>query len=228
MTIQLKGGTTNEAVFAINDTTAWVHVSEIKFSNLSTTSWTTVSWSFTIPPNGHINFHIGIIPTGSSLTQAAGNLLIKNLRLYKTGAISTISSQLNCSEDVIVSRTVTATGYASTSDRSIKGEIKNASLDDCKNIFDSVDVKTYVRKDISGNRIGFIAQDIQEHISPEFDNIISTQYGGDKPLLAVDYSRLVCVLWGVCKNQQTRIEALETAVQPKGAKTAVKKTVNLS
>ena len=155
MTIQLKGGTTNEAVFAINDTTAWVHVSEIKFSNLSTTSWTTVSWSFTIPPNGHINFHIGIIPTGSSLTQAPGNILIKNLRLYRTGAISNISAQLNCSEDVICSRTVTATGYASTSDRSIKDEIQNASLDDCTKIFQNVDVNNLCSNRCIRNTIRF-------------------------------------------------------------------------
>lgn len=84
MTIQLKAGTTNEAVFAINDTTSWTNYSEIKFSNLSSTNWTTVTWNFTIPPNSSINFHIGYIPTGSSLTQAPGNLLIRNLRLYKT------------------------------------------------------------------------------------------------------------------------------------------------
>ena len=126
MTIQLKAGTTNEAVFSINDSTAWVHVREIKFSSLSTSSWTTVSWSFPIPPNRIGNFHIGFIPAGSNLTQASSNLLIKNLRKYKTGAIATISSHLNCSEDVICSRTVTATGYSSTSDRSIKDDVQNA------------------------------------------------------------------------------------------------------
>ena len=110
---------------------------------------------------------------------------------------------------------MTATGYASTSDRSIKDEIKNASLDDCKNIFDSVDVKTYVRKDISGTRLGFIAQDVEENLPDEFANIIGMKYGGDQPLLSLDYSRLVCVLWGVCKGLQTRIDALETATAKK-------------
>jgi len=208
MTIQLKAGTTNEAVFAVNDSTAWIHVSEIKFSNLSTTNWTTVSWSFSIPPNGNVNFHIGYIPPGSSLTQASGNILIKNLRLYKTGAISTISSQLHCQEDVICSKTLTATGYASTSDQSIKNEIQDASLDDCKHIFDNVNVKTYVRKDVSGSRIGFIAQDVQTNAPAEFANLLGMQYGGDEPLLSLDYSRLVCVLWGVCKHQETDIAML--------------------
>jgi len=212
MTIELKAGTCSEAVFSVNDSTAWAHVSEIKFSNLSSSTWTTVSWSFTIPPNGNVNFHIGHIPPGSSLTQAPGSVLIKNLRLYKTGATSTISSQLNCLEDVICSRTVTATGYASTSDRSIKDEIKNASLDACKNIFDNVDVKTYVRKDLPGTRLGFIAQDVEENLPDEFANLLGMQYGGDEPLLSLDYSRLVCVLWGVCKQLQTRIDVLEQKV----------------
>jgi len=104
---------------------------------------------------------------------------------------------------------VTATGYASTSDRLIKDEIKNASLDDCKNIFQHVDVKTYVRKDVSGTRLGFIAQDVEENLPPEFANVIGRQYGGDVPLLSLDYSRMVCVLWGVCKALTARVEVLE-------------------
>ena len=30
MTIQLKAGTSNEAALAINDTTAWVHINQLK------------------------------------------------------------------------------------------------------------------------------------------------------------------------------------------------------
>ena len=41
------------------------------------------------------------------------------------------------------------------------------------------------------------------------------QYGGDEPSLSLDYSRLVCVLWGVCKQLQTRLDALETATAKK-------------
>ena len=36
MTVELKAGTCNEAVFSINDSTAWVQVHETKFSNLLT------------------------------------------------------------------------------------------------------------------------------------------------------------------------------------------------
>ena len=92
------------------------------------------------------------------------------------------------------------------------------------NYFENVDVKTYVRTNTAGNRIGFIAQDIQQQLPPQFGNLISTQYGGDEPLLAVDYSRLVWVLWGVCKQLQSRIDALETPPAKKTTAPKEKKT----
>jgi hypothetical protein len=97
MTVELKAGTCNEAVFSINDSTAWVQVHETKFSNLSTSVWTTFSWQFPIPSNGEMNCHIGYIPPGSSFTQASGTVLLKNLHLYKPTAPATTSSQLGCS-----------------------------------------------------------------------------------------------------------------------------------
>jgi len=210
MSVELRAGTCSEAVFSINNSTGWgVDTKETKFSGISSTTWTTYSWQFPIPSNGAMNFHIGYLPTGSAFTQAAGNLHMKNLHLYKATASSTISSQLTCSEDVTCSRTVTATGFTSTSDRRIKQDIQDASLDECATILASVDVKTYTRTDAPGQRIGFIAQDIQEHLPPEFANIIGMQYGEDEPLLALSYDRLVCVLWGACKALTARVEALE-------------------
>jgi hypothetical protein len=129
-----------------------------------------------------MNFHIGYIPAGSNLTQAAGIIHMKNLHKYKTGASATISSQLNCTGDVIGSRTVTATSYTSTSDKAIKDNVQNASLEDCMKILQGVDAKTYTRTDVPGQRIGFIAQDIQQHLPPEFANLLGMQYGGDEPL----------------------------------------------
>ena len=65
-------------------------------------------------------------------------------------------------------------------------------------LFQNVDVKTYHRKDAPGQRIGFIAQDMKEHLPPEFANIMGMHYGGDMPLLSLSYDRLVCILWCVC------------------------------
>ena len=76
-------------------------------------------------------------------------------------------------------------------------------------ILQGVDVKACTRTDAQGQRIGFIAQDIQQHLPREFANLLGMQYGGDEPLLSLSYDRLVCVLWGVCKALTARVEVLE-------------------
>ena len=58
ITLQLAAGTTKEAVSSTSNSTAWVHVNEIEFNNRSTADWTTVTWNFTVRPNGIVNFHI--------------------------------------------------------------------------------------------------------------------------------------------------------------------------
>ena len=84
-------------------------------------------------------------------------------------------------------------------------------------IFQQVDVKTYNRTDAAGQRIGFLAQDIQQYLPPEFANVIGMQYGGDMPLLSLSYDRLVCV-WAMCKSQEQRISALDSRVTALEAK----------
>ena len=72
-----------------------------------------------------------------------------------------------------------------------------------------------------GQRIGFVDQDMQQHLAPEFANSIGMQYGGDMPLLSLSYDRLVCVLWAVCKSQDQRISALDgrlTSLEAKNTK----------
>ena len=88
-------------------------------------------------------------------------------------------------------------------------------------IFDAAEVKTYTRKDVPGKRVGFIAQDIQEKMPEDISNLVFMTYEAEQPLLALDYSRLVTVLWGVCKNMQKRIEVLETK-KPRAAKSTPK------
>ena len=131
------------------------------------------------------------------------------MKLYKNNSTSHISAKLTVSEYVICARTVTATGYVSTSDRTIKDNIEDVSIDDCMKIFKHANVKTYERKDISGQRVGFIAQDIQSNMPPEFGNLLSMYYENKIPL-SLDYSRMVCVLLGVCKQLQAQIDALQT------------------
>ena len=57
-------------------------------------------------------------------------------------------------------------------DNAIKENIQDASIKDCMEIFQHVDVKTYTRTDAAGQRIGFLAQDIQQYLQPEFANVI--------------------------------------------------------
>ena len=169
--------------------------------------------------SNNVNLHFGVIIPGSALTQTAGDAQFKNIHLYRISGESKITSLLSCEQDIICSRSVSGTSFISTSDSSIKDYVKNASSDDCKSIFYNVDVKTYIRKDMTGTRIGFIAQDIKANLPIEFDNIVSTS----NSLLAVDYSRMVCVLWGVVKNLQERINTLESS--KKTTKKSCKKTV---
>ena len=77
----------------------------------------------------------------------------------------------------------------------------------------------YIRTDIAQPRIGFIAQDLAAVCTNEFACIVGRLQSADmpaeeideEPLLTVDYSRLVTVLWGVCKNLQGRVAQLEQA-----------------
>ena len=84
-----------------------------------------------------------------------------------------------------------------------------------------VSAKTYRRLDLpegEGERIGFIAQDIQAACPNAWANLVgTTQYkwsgngdGGD--IRTLDYARLVCPLWQSCKAMLARIETLEARV----------------
>ena len=104
---------------------------------------------------------------------------------------------------------VTAVGYTSTSDTRIKTDQEQVPYDDCQQIFGNVEVTKYTRTDIEQPRVGFIAQDLDAVCKNEFACIVgrlqSTVLPTDEvaevqeePLLTVDYSRLVTVLWCVC------------------------------
>jgi hypothetical protein len=210
VSLEIKAGTVDHVVMSINGGNNWGEVRETKIENLSTSVWTTVTWSFPIPSTGHFNWHLGIIPDGSSFTQGVGTILIKNTRFHKTTATSTISALLTCQEDVICERGVTAVSFLSTSDQSVKSNVQDASIDDCFEAFQNIQPKTYTRTDIvGGTRLGFIAQDVDDAIPEEFLNLIGHQYGGSEPLMQLDYSRLVVLLWGACKRLEARIVALE-------------------
>ena len=155
-----------------------------------------------------INFHIGPTPPGVTAV-AAGSMKIRNFRLSTTPNVTAFTSKVTVAHDIVCSSNISCVALVQTSDRAIKEGIKDASLDDLQAIFDNVEAKTYTRTDIEGNRLGFIAQDVAEKLPPEIGNLVYMNYETGTPLYALDYSRLVCCLWGVTKRLQQRVEALE-------------------
>lgn len=227
LSIDLKAGSLTEAVFAVHDGSAFFDA--ITIQGLSGANWVTYTWAFVVTTAGSFVFGVGRIPTNlgvnmSYTSQNSGTVLIRNLHLYTTGDLATISAPLTCEKDVTfntsiqsqhayIINSITAAQYFSSSDERLKTSIQDASLQSCQQVFDAVEVKTYERTDLApGKRIGFIAQDVvQSNLPEEFANLVGTRPGGDAedPFLTLDYSRLVTVLWGVVKNLQARIEALE-------------------
>ena len=58
--------------------------------------------------------------------------------------------------------------------------------------------------------MGFIADEVKEAISGEaWTNIVGSKSVNGDEYLTLDYSRLVCVLWGTVKELSARVAALE-------------------
>ena len=60
---------------------------------------------------------------------------------------------------------------------------------------------------ITKNHLGFIADDLMNVIPPEWEDIVRVDNEGIKKL---SYIKLSGILWGVCREQQTKIEHLDT------------------
>ena len=81
-------------------------------------------------------------------------------------------------------------------------------------IVKQIEPKTFKMEDekeigITKNHLGFIADEIMEAIPPEWENIVMTDNEGIKKL---SYIKLSGILWGVCREQQTKIEHLEACM----------------
>jgi hypothetical protein len=90
-----------------------------------------------------------------------------------------------------------------------------ADLGAIQAVFDAIDVKTYERNDLNGQkRIGFISQDFEKALPEDFKHIVGNgtlkrEDSEEEAIKTLDYPRIVCLLWGVCKNLQSRLDALE-------------------
>ena len=112
-------------------------------------------------------------------------------------------------------------GYGAASDQSLKGEVQDASTEHSLDMLRRVSAKTYRRLDVpegQGERLGFIAQDIEQACPNEWANLVGTATykwsgnGRGGEIRTLDYARLVCPLWQSCKAMLMRIEHLEQRV----------------
>jgi hypothetical protein len=118
------------------------------------------------------------------------------------------SKRIRVSGPIVSTSSISCVSLVQTSDSRIKSDFQDPS-EDLQRIFDGASVYSYDRDDVEGRRVGFLAQEIQANVPKEICNLVFMSYERDQPLLAIDYSRLVTVLWATCKNLQKRIEALE-------------------
>ena len=100
-----------------------------------------------------------------------------------------------------------------TSDKTKKYDIKSIEHN-FTDIVKQIEPKTFKMEEekevgITKNHIGFIADEIKEVIPDEWGNIVMTDDEGIKKL---SYVKLSSILWGVCREQQTKIEWLESSV----------------
>ena len=92
-----------------------------------------------------------------------------------------------------------------TSDLTKKCDIKSIEHN-FTDIVKQIEPKTFKMEDekelgITKNHIGFIADEIMEVIPAEWENIVMTDNEGVKKL---SYIKLTGILWGVCREQQTK------------------------
>ena len=113
-------------------------------------------------------------------------------------------------------------GYGSSSDRSLKGSIQDASTEDALHLLRTVSAKTYTRLDLpddGGPRVGFVAQDIEGACPPLWSNLVTKEqykWSGapeGAEIRVLDYARLTSVLWQCTRSLLARVEALEARAQ---------------
>ena len=207
---EFQAVSTNACLVSANDSTAWVNTQETFVTNLSTTVWTTVQWSWVVYPNGSTNLHLMVQPPSSAYTQPAGSIKIRNYTVSTSPNVTNFTSKIS-GHDISCTGTVSAVSVVSTSDETIKSEYQDPSADLLK-IFDGAEVYSYVRDDMPGQRrVGFKAQEIQEH-TEDISNLVFMDYSRGTPLLALEYSRLCTVLWCQCKEQQKQLAELTARV----------------
>ena len=109
---------------------------------------------------------------------------------------------------------------SSLSDSRLKHNQQPVPVEKLKNIFAGIEAMEYDFQPpgatLDGQplpaerRIGLIADDVKAAVSGEgWTNILGSKPVHNEDYLTLDYSRLVCVLWGAVKDLTARVAALE-------------------
>ena len=111
---------------------------------------------------------------------------------------------------------------ASLSDTRLKLNQAVVPATDLTSIFNAIETTEYdlvKGTDVDGaelpseRRVGFIADDVQAALANSgWSNIVGAKSVNDEIYKTLDYSRLVCVLWGVVKGLSARVSILEATV----------------
>ena len=125
------------------------------------------------------------------------------------------------SQSVDYNAPIDNTGLAITGniiDTTVSDERLKTNIEDVESNFTdcvkNVKLKTFKYKDEKykkNDKFGFIAQQLQEHLPKECNEIVKenkTKDSDDK-YLSINYMKLSVVLWGCCQEQQSKIEHLE-------------------
>ena len=116
--------------------------------------------------------------------------------------------------DMVLGAGVVFSGdFQDTSDLSKKYDIKDAEYDFAE-IIKQIKPKTFRMKDekeigIHKKHIGFVADDFARVLPEEVENIVNVNSDGIKTL---NYMKLTSILWGAMKEQQIKIQHLESSV----------------
>ena len=97
------------------------------------------------------------------------------------------------------------------SDERLKDQIEDVETD-CIEIVKKVPVKKFYMKNNKERKhnIGFIAQNVEEAIPDDFENIVFKNE--DDGFFGMDYTKMGVILWKCCQEQQSKIEHLEATM----------------
>jgi hypothetical protein len=119
-------------------------------------------------------------------------------------------------------------GVHNLSDSTLKSDVAPASSEMALSVLKAVEPKVYKRTDLADDspRLGFLAQDLQVALPPEWASLVGSTGGVDEHVdeegntipakpstLTLDYARLVCCLWAANRSMLARLEALEARLE---------------